>query len=171
VAQALLTVHPTTEIGVQRRVFAPPPPPPPPPTQVVRIRNALGAPLTVQDAGNVVVIRMANLALFNPADAVVRDEFKPLINRIAGLLEKEGGYIKVVGHTDSAPIKTVRFPSNYHLSVERAKAVAALLKTGISKQDRIQVEGKGADVPIAANATPQGRAQNRRVEILIPRTD
>jgi len=171
VAQALLAVHPTTELGVQRRIFAPPPPPPPPPTQVVRIRNALGAPLTVQDAGNVVVIRMANLALFNPADAVVRDEFKPLINRIGGLLEKEGGYIKVVGHTDSTPIKTVRFPSNFDLSVERAKAVAALLRTGISKQDRIQVEGKGADVPIAPNTTPQGRAQNRRVEILIPRTD
>jgi type VI secretion system protein ImpK len=171
VAQALLAVHPTTEVGVQRRIYAPPPPPPPAPSQVVRIRNALGAPLTVQDAGNVVVIRMANLALFNPADAVVRDEFKPLINRIGGLLEKEGGYIKVVGHTDSTPIKTVRFPSNFDLSVERAKAVAALLRTGVSKQDRIQVEGKGADVPIAPNTTPQGRAQNRRVEILIPRTD
>ena len=43
VAQALLAVHPTTEVGVQRRIFAPPPPPPPAPTQVVRIRNALGA--------------------------------------------------------------------------------------------------------------------------------
>jgi type VI secretion system protein ImpK len=170
VASALISVHPTDEVGIQRRVFAPPPPPPPPPTQVVRLRGVLSPPLTVQEQGNVIVIRMANLALFDPGAATVRDEFKPLIAKIATLLEQEPGSIKVIGHTDGQPISNLRFPSNFHLSVERANAVAALLRTAITKPERIETEGKGADVPIAPNTTPQGRAQNRRVEILIPRT-
>ena len=77
--------------------------------------------------------------------------------------------MKVVGHTDSSPIHTVRFPSNFELSQERAKAVSQMIKTGLSKPDRVEVEGKGADVPIAPNSTVEGRAKNRRVEILIPR--
>jgi type VI secretion system protein ImpK len=65
----------------------------------------------------------------------------------------------------------VRFPSNFHLSVARAEAVASVLKKGITNKERLQTEGKGEDQPIANNSTPEGRAQNRRVEVLIPRTD
>jgi len=65
----------------------------------------------------------------------------------------------------------VRFPTNWHLSVERAKAVGALLKKGLAQPDRVQVDGKGSEVPVASNATPDGKSKNRRVEILIPRTD
>jgi type VI secretion system protein ImpK len=99
----------------------------------------------------------------------VRDEFRPLIERIAAVLNEEGGAIKVVGHTDSQPIRTARFPSNQQLSLERAKAVGELLKTRLNRKDRISIEGKGPDAPIASNATPEGRAKNRRVEILIQR--
>src|SRR6202035_4000207 len=95
---------------------------------------------------------------------------KPLAGKLAALLDKEPGKIRVVGHTDNTPIKNVRFPSNWHLSVERAKAVAALLKLGLHQPDRIDVDGKGPDVPIASNATPGGRAKNRRVEVMISRT-
>ena len=49
--------------------------------------------------------------------------------------------------------------------------VCELLKQGVSKRDRLQVDGKGAEVPIAPNATPDGRSKNRRVEILLPRVD
>jgi type VI secretion system protein ImpK len=101
----------------------------------------------------------------------VRDEFAPLITKIASVIEKEPGTVKVVGHTDSAPIRSVRFPSNFHLSVERAKAVAALLKQQLSKPERVETEGKGADIPIATNARPEGRAKNRRVEILVQRNN
>jgi type VI secretion system protein ImpK len=54
--------------------------------------------------------------------------------------------------------------------MERAKAVAALLKLGLSDPTRIHVDGKGSDVPIASNASPEGRAKNRRVEVMIGRT-
>jgi type VI secretion system protein ImpK len=170
VAASLVAVHPTNEIAIQRRVFQAPPPPRPAP-QTSRIRAALGPPLEIEEKGNLVIIRMSNLALFAPASATVRDEFAPLITKIASVIEKEPGTVKVVGHTDSAPIRSVRFPSNFHLSVERAKAVAALLKQQLSKPERVETEGKGADVPIATNATPEGRAKNRRVEILVQRSN
>ncbi len=101
------------------------------------------------------------------------DQFKPIAGRVAGTLDKEEGFIKVVGHTDNTPISrsNVRFPDNYHLSIERAKSVAALFKPFLAKPDRLQTDGKGETAPIADNKTPEGRAKNRRVEILIPRTD
>jgi type VI secretion system protein ImpK len=170
-AASLISVHPTNEIGIQRRVFQTPPPPPPPTPQVNRVRAALGPPLEIVEKGNVVIIRLSNLALFSPASATVRDEFKPLISKIAAVIDKEPGAVKVVGHTDSTPIRSVRFPSNFHLSLERAKAVAEIVRREISKPERIGVEGKGADIPIATNETPDGRAKNRRVEVLVQRSN
>jgi type VI secretion system protein ImpK len=103
----------------------------------------------------------------------VLDQIKPVAERIAQTLDSEQGFIKVVGHTDNTPIShsNVRFPSNYHLSIERAKAVAALFRPLLAKPERLQTDGKGETAPIADNRTPEGRAKNRRVEILIPRTD
>ncbi len=174
-ATELAQLHPATEIGIQRRVYAPPPPPPPPPpeSQAGRLQDALRAEIndsavTVIESGNQIVLRLA-AALFAPADARVKPAFTALLQRLAGLLEKQGGPVRVVGHTDASPIKTVRFPSNFVLSEARAKAVADILKAGLSKADRVAIEGKGADVPIASNKTPEGRARNRRVDIIIPR--
>lgn len=176
VATTMVTLHPTTEIGIQRRIYTPPPPPPPPPpqSQVARFRGALQAEvasgnISVQETGNQVIIRIA-AALFPPGQAEVKPEFAVLIQRLTELLDKEAGALKVVGHTDAQPIKNVRFPSNFVLSQERAKAVAALMKAKLTRPERIEVEGKGADVPIASNETVEGRAKNRRVEILIPRS-
>jgi len=103
----------------------------------------------------------------------VLDQFKPIGDRIAATLDKEDGYVKVIGHTDNTPIGTsnVRFPSNYALSVERAKNVAGMFKATLAKPDRLQTDGKGETAPIADNNTADGRAKNRRVEIVIPRTD
>jgi type VI secretion system protein ImpK len=170
VASALVDMHPRTEVGIQRRVFTAPPPPVPS-SQISKVRAQLGPPLTIQESGNQITIRMANMALFAPGDARVRDEFKPLIARIAAVVEQEPGAVKVVGHTDSQPISNVRFPSNFHLSMERAKAVAALLRDGLSDKNRVSVEGKGADVAIAPNSTAEGRALNRRVEVIIQRSN
>ena len=172
VAGTIAILHPSDKIEIARRVIAPPPPPPPVAAQLPRIRRELADEcITVTQAASVIVIRLCDLALFESGKADVREAFKPAAARIAKLLEQESGFIKVIGHTDSEPIKSVRFPTNFHLSVERAKAVGALLKKGLSKPDRIQVDGKGSDVPVASNATADGKSKNRRVEILIPRTD
>lgn len=175
-ATALVSVHPTSEVGIQRRVYTPPPPPPPPPpaSQTASLQSALkpdtaNGSLLVIENGNQITLRIA-AALFGPGDATLKPEFQNLMQRIGGLLEKEPGPIRIVGHTDSSPIKTVRFPSNFQLSLERARAVSVLVKAGLSKADRVEIEGKGADVPITSNDTREGRAKNRRVEIILPRS-
>jgi type VI secretion system protein ImpK len=173
VAEMTATLHPVDKLSIKRRVIAPPPPPPPPDKQVERIRKELqvGDCSVVDQTANQIVIRLCDQVTFDPGQAIVKDQFKPLATRIASLLDKEEGVIKVVGHTDNTPIKNVRFPSNFQLSVERAKAVATLIKSGLSDPNRIEVAGKGPDVPIASNATPEGRAKNRRVEVMIGRTN
>lgn len=169
-ASALLSVHPKSELGIVRKVFsAPPPPPPPAPTQA-KVCATVQPPIVCQVTPNVILVRLVDITLFEPGQAQVRAEFRQLIERIAAVLNEEGGAIKVVGHTDNVPIRTARFPSNLQLSQERAKAVGDLLRTRLNKPDRISFEGKGPDVPIAPNATADGRAKNRRVEILIQRS-
>jgi type VI secretion system protein ImpK len=180
-AEAALALHPGDPIELKRRVIAPPPPPPPPPppdriTQLQRIRNALAAErlacvMTADQTGSFIIIRVCDLVLFESGQATVLEDFKPVAIRVAATLDKEPGHIKIVGHTDTTPIRTVRFPSNFELSVERAKAVAAVLKRGLADSNRVDVEGKGPDVPIGSNATPEGRAKNRRVEIFIERSE
>jgi len=157
-----------------------PPPPPPEPvkasTQLERIRSALSEEIAAKKAdavenGNSIVIRVGDFATFASGSATVLDSFKPIAGKISASLEKEPGEIRIVGHTDNVKIKTARFPSNYELSLERAKAVAAELKPGISQGDRFKIEGKGDTAPVAPNTTAEGRARNRRVEISIPREE
>ena len=180
-AAVALALHPGDPIELKRRVIAPPPPPPPPPppdriTQLQRIRAALATEklacaMTADQTGSFIIIRVCDLVLFEAGRATVLDAFKPVAARVAATLDKEPKHIKVVGHTDNTPISTVRFPSNFELSVERAKAVAAVLQPGLTDPGRIDIEGKGPDAPIASNATPEGRARNRRVEIFIERSE
>lgn len=166
-AEMTMTMHPTDAVSIKRRVIAPPPPPPPPPPEPPRIDACVDAIPTA----NMIVLRLCDSITFEPGQATVKESFKPVAAKIVAYLKEQPGKIKVVGHTDSTPIKNVRFPSNWHLSMERAKAVAALLKEGLPDAGRIEVDGKGPDVPIASNTTPDGRAKNRRVEVMIARTN
>jgi len=171
-AAATATLHPDDKITIQRRVIAPPPPPPPPDTQVARLRKELqsGECSVVDQTANQIIIRLCDQITFDPGEAIIKEEFKPLASKLASVLDKEPGRIQVVGNTDSNPIKNVRFPSNWYLSIARAQAVAALLKQQLTDPNRVDVDGKGPDNPIATNATPEGRAKNRRVEVMIQRT-
>lgn len=173
------------KLSLERKAPAAPVPPPviPPPepdriTQLQRICAAMAPEVAaqrvnVEQTANQITVRIGNVLLFNSGVATVLEQFKPIGERIAATLDKEEGFIKVVGHTDNSPIGAdrVRFPSNYALSVERAKNVAALLKPLLINPDRLQTEGKGETAPVADNGTPEGKAKNRRVEIVIPRTD
>ena len=180
-AQMAFALHPSDKLELKRKIIAPPPPPPPPApperiTQLQRIRNALAAEnteckMTADQTPSFIVIRVCNLILFDSGKATVLDQFKPVAARLAVTLEKEPGKIRVVGHTDNTPIGNSRFPSNFELSLERAKAAAAVLKQGLSDPGRVEVDGKAADAPIDTNSTPEGRAKNRRVEIFIARSE
>jgi len=181
-AAQMAALHDVGRLSIIRK-FSPPPPPPPPPdpdkiTQLQRICAALGPEVaadkaSAEQSANQITVRVGNVFLFDSGSATVLDAFKPIAARVAETLDKEEGFIKIVGHTDNTPIRSnnVRFPSNYHLSIERAKSVAALFRPFLAKPDRLQTDGKGETAPIADNNTPEGKAKNRRVEILIPRTD
>jgi len=93
---------------------------------------------------------------------------------LAGL---KGQQIVVEGFTDNVPIGPAlkaRFPSNWHLSQARADAVAAALAPQLGARAHIKTEGSADSEPLMSNDTPDGRAQNRRVEIIVfpaaPRT-
>jgi type VI secretion system protein ImpK len=118
-----------------------------------------------------IYIRIANLVLFPSGEAKVTSTFNPIAAKIAKSLDREPGAIRIDGYSDTDPIKTVTFPSNWELSEARAKSVAGVLKADLSKPERVTVFGKGSDNPVAPNDTVENKAKNRRVEISIPRAD
>ncbi len=179
-AAGIGTLNPLTPVEIGRKVaVAPPPAPPPTPaqaSQLEHIRNVLApnisaGTLSVEATANQIVIRIIDRALFQPGKSAILEDVKPLMMYIALALDDGQGAVKVVGHSDNTPISNARFASNFELSLDRAKLVGALLKQSLSHPERVETEGKGADAPIAPNDTPEGRAKNRRVEIVVPRSD
>lgn len=123
--------------------------------------------LTIRNENNHHIITLLGDGIFSPGSSVVSQKFVPVLKRIADALNQRAGQIQVLGHTDNRPIRTVRFPSNWHLSQERAySAMQLLVQMGITSS-RIHAEGRADAEPIASNDTPEGRARNRRVEIIV----
>lgn len=179
-ATAIAALAPRTPVTIGRQTEAPPPPAPPPtPEQASQLShllavlspNILAGTLGVDASADQIVIRIVDRDLFRPGKSAVLDDVKPLMAFVALALEDSKGPVKVIGHSDNTPIANARFASNFELSLERAKVVGALLKQALSDPSRVVAEGKGADAPIASNDTPEGRAKNRRVEIVVPRSE
>ncbi len=122
--------------------------------------------VAVRDEDNRSTITIRGDGFFEAGSATVADKVKPLLLRIAEALNAVPGQIQVTGHTDSQPIRSARFPSNWHLSQERAKAVAQTL-AGTVQASRLASEGRADAEPAAANDTAANRAKNRRVEITL----
>ncbi|MFT3818709.1 MAG: DotU family type VI secretion system protein [Rubrivivax sp.] len=105
--------------------------------------------------------------LFDPGAVVVKPRYVTVLQRVAAALNQVPGRVLINGYTDNAPIRSVRFPSNWHLSQARAEAVAEMLQRSISDAHRLRAEGRGDADPVAPNTTPEGRSRNRRVEIIL----
>lgn len=105
-------------------------------------------------------------ALFGPASDQLLEGRQAIFERIGAAAELETGIITVEGHTDSDPIATYRYPNNIALSEARAKTVANIIRAELSDPNRVEVEGVGDTVPLASNSTADGKARNRRVEVL-----
>lgn len=116
-----------------------------------------------------VTLNMNGALLFDSASAELRDEAYPLVNRLGKILVTyDNNIIEVEGHTDNVPIHSSKYEDNNVLSMYRALAVANYLRdTTTLDPAYIKSSGRGEYVPIADNATPEGRARNRRVEIKI----
>jgi type VI secretion system protein ImpK len=89
-----------------------------------------------------------------------------LFERIGTALNQVPGSVLIAGHTDNQPIRSLRFPSNWHLSKDRAASVKAVLAASL-KPDRLTAEGRADTEPVADNSAEDGRAKNRRVEITL----
>lgn len=119
-----------------------------------------------QESGQNIVTLLGD-GLFPPGSTSVSPKYVPILKRIAEALNERSGQIQILGHTDNQPIRTVRFPSNWHLSQERAQSVMQLLSQMGLAQSRIRAEGRADAEPITSNNTAEGRARNRRVEIIV----
>lgn len=123
--------------------------------------------LTVRDEADRSVVVLRGDGLFESGSAQIRQQYLPVLSRVADALNSTSGAILVSGYSDNVPIRTVQFPSNWELSQARADAVKALLEGRLADSNRVRAEGKGEADPVAPNDTPENRARNRRVEITL----
>lgn len=133
--------------------------------QEARLRQQLrGTGVSVTRVGDSIVLNMPSNITFDTDQADVKPQFFATLNSVSLVFkEYKQTLINVVGHTDS----TGDANHNLDLSRRRAAAVAQYLAAQQLDPNRFSVEGHGASDPVASNASPSGRAQNRRVEITI----
>lgn len=123
--------------------------------------------LRVESRGLVITV-VADNVLFAPGSASLSDEGKVLVDTLAGGLRDLPNPMTVEGHTDSRPISTARFPSNWELSVARASTVLRTFVDGHGIPARkLSAAGYADQRPLASNETVEGRTANRRVEIVV----
>lgn len=114
------------------------------------------------------VLRFSERFFFHSGDASIRPEVIPLLNVLAHSLEEIPNHIRIEGHTDSVPIRTPRFPSNWELSTARATSIVHYLLTQFEfEPNRLSAAGYGEFRPVASNENMEGKSQNRRVDIVI----
>jgi type VI secretion system protein ImpK len=120
--------------------------------------------LAVSDTATRSVVVLKGDLSFDAGSAQVSSRMRPVLDKIGRALAAMPGSVLISGHTDSIPIRTARFPSNWHLSRDRASAVMSYLARTVPPS-RMQAEGRADTETVASNETVQGRADNRRVEI------
>ena len=108
--------------------------------------------------------------MFASGSATVDPSFVPAAEPAsAPALKEEPGTVEVIGYTDNQPIHTVQFPSNFQLSAARAEAARSIIVRALGDPARLSAEGRGEADPLNRNATPEGREQNRRIEVVLHR--
>jgi len=127
------------------------------------------------DEGKVKVIQSARgvnveisaSVLFAPADARLSKPSETVLKAVAQILKDEPNDIQVAGFTDNTPIRSAQFPSNWELSSARASSVVRLFAEQGIAAERMAAIGNSSNNPIDDNATPEGRARNRRVSLMV----
>lgn len=130
--------------------------------------------LSVTQHDGKVYVAMSDKLLFQSGSAKVDKRGKEALSKLAEVLNKQNDIdIFIEGHTDNKPINTAQFKDNWDLSVIRATSVVRILTREYSVNPlQIQPTGRGEHLPVADNATPEGRSLNRRTEIIMaPRLD
>jgi outer membrane protein OmpA-like peptidoglycan-associated protein len=133
--------------------------------QASKLREELaGTGVSVTKVGNNIILNMPGNVTFATDQSEVQSSFYPVLNSVAKVLkEYEKTMVHVTGHTDS----TGGYEYNLQLSQKRANAVSSYLAAQGVQPVRLQTQGLGPDRPVATNDNPDGRSQNRRVEITL----
>ncbi len=139
-----------------------------------RLRSMIeGGRLRVRVVRNRMVVELPEGILFESGKARLKEEGKAALAEVAGVLKEiPNRDFQVAGHTDNVPIRTRRFPSNWELSTQRAVNVVRFLVAQGFEASRLSAAGYADTQPVASNESPEGRQQNRRIEIvLLPNFD
>lgn len=124
--------------------------------------------LEIETEGRKINIRVTEKGSFKSGSATLNESFLPVLEVIRRVLAGTPGTISVEGHTDSIPISTAAFGSNWALSSARAVAVAhGLFEGGFLQENRFSVKGYADTRPLVPNDTVANRTKNRRVEVVI----
>jgi len=155
-----------------RPVPPPPPPRPAPEGPLVRLSRFLAPEIqarrvAVDQVGRNIRITINFADMFPPGSSDLRPALEQLLGRIGQALKTEPGTAVVLGHTDNVPIRTLRFPSNQVLSEARAKSAQAAIVQALGDPRRVSARGLADAQPVADNRSAEGRARNRRIEIVL----
>lgn len=112
-------------------------------------------------------IELKDSILFSSGSADISEQARKIFDEIAAILAKYSNPVQVEGFTDNVPINSPRYPTNWELSTARASAIVKHLAAQGVAPERLSAVGYGEYQPIASNESEQGRAQNRRVSIMI----
>ena len=125
--------------------------------------------VAVEEDASTVRVRTTVGQLFESGSEQLESGREALFRRIGRAVEEEPGAVTIEGHADNDQISNLTFPDNTALSRARAQTVADIIGDELTNPGRIRVEGYGDSRPIASNDTAEGKSQNRRVEIIVPR--
>jgi chemotaxis protein MotB len=123
--------------------------------------------IKVENEARGVAIRLPDEMIFESGKADILPQFNETLLKIAGILKEMPNHLQIEGHTDNIPINTPAFPSNWELSTTRSVAILRSLIGASIDPMRLSAAGYGEFKPIASNDTSEGRAKNRRVEIIV----
>src|SRR5713226_5944077 len=128
--------------------------------------RGFGLDLKLESRG--LIISLPQAILFQSGDDRVSPSARPVISQIVSVLLEVNNKVALVGHADAVPIHNQRFKNNWELSAARSLSLLSLLTAeyGIP-ESRLSIQSYGTSNPKGSNGTEEGRAENRRVEILI----
>ncbi len=168
---ALRAINPGQPLRMSRAAA---PPPAPTSTQLQRIQTFLAPEIAqhlvaVEQDSKSIRVRTTVGQLFKSGSDKLEPGRETLFQRIGAAIQAEHGAVRVEGHADADRLASITFPDNFALSKARAETAAAIVRSQLTDQSRVSIEGFGDSQPIAPNTDATGKALNRRVEIVIPR--
>ncbi len=144
----------------------------PQPAAVARLRKFLQPEIdeklvTVDDQADKSVIVLLGDGMFDSGSIEVKPRYQIVIQRVSDALNSVPGTVQISGHTDNQRIRSLRFPGNYELSKARADVVRDRIDARLATKGRTRAQGQAESTPIDTNSTAEGRARNRRVEVIL----